>query len=173
MKHPLVGLAAASLLLGGCLSKDMGDLKRYVEEVKSRPPAPIEPIPEFKAAPTFLYSMRDRRDPFMPEEEPDTQPVAENLLGPKPDENRPKEELESYSLDTLRMVGTLEQKTTTWGLVQTKDGTIHRVKRGNYLGMNHGQILRIAEDRIELTELIPSGGGAFLERETALALGEE
>ena len=87
------------------------------------------------------------------------------------DESR-KEELEAYALDTLRMVGTLEQEDVTWGLVQTNDGTIHRVKKGNYMGQNHGQIIRVSDNEIELTELVPAGRG-YIEREAALSMGEE
>ena len=90
-----------------------------------------------------------------------------------PDFNRRKEELESYSLDTLRMVGTLEQEGTIWGLVQTKDGTIHRVKTGNYMGLNYGRIVRISEDKIELSELLQDGAGGYVENAAALSLGEE
>jgi type IV pilus assembly protein PilP len=92
--------------------------------------------------------------------------------GIRPDPNRRKEELESYALDSLRMVGTLEQEEQTWGLVKTSDGTIHRVAPGNYLGQNDGRITQISEEKIELIELVPTGSG-FLEKEAAVALGEE
>lgn len=70
------------------------------------------------------------------------------------------------------MVGTLEQNDETWALIKTKDGTIHRVSPGNYMGQNDGKITRISEDKIELIEIVPTGNG-FLEREAAVALGEE
>jgi Tfp pilus assembly protein PilP len=73
----------------------------------------------------------------------------------------------------MRMVGTLEQEATIWGLVQTSDGTIHRVHEGNYLGRNHGRIVRINEDEIELTELVPNGRGGWIERQQAVALSAE
>ena len=92
--------------------------------------------------------------------------------GVRPDPNRRKEELEAFSLDQLRMVGTLEQDEQTWGLVKTSDGTIHRVAPGNYMGQNDGRITRISEDKIELIELVPTGSG-FLEKEAAVALGEQ
>jgi type IV pilus assembly protein PilP len=91
--------------------------------------------------------------------------------GLSPDFNRRKEELELYPLDSLRMVGTLEQEGVTWGLVQTKDGTIHRVASGNYMGQNHGRVVHIAEDQIKLVELVKIGSN-YQEQEAALALGE-
>lgn len=161
-----------ALALVGCANTDMSDLESFVDEVKSRPASGIEPIPEIKQAIGFTYLARNRRDPFLPQVADDE--AAETVLenGVRPDPNRRKEELEAFSLDTLRMVGTLEQEEETWGLVQTSDGTIHRVVAGNYMGLNDGRITRISEEKIELIELVPTGSG-FLEKEAALALGEK
>ena len=68
--------------------------------------------------------------------------------------------------------GTLDRKGEMWALVQTPDGTIHRVKTGNYLGQNDGRITAIEEERVNLVELIPNGRGGYLERQASLALGE-
>ena len=160
------------LLLAGCVNQDMSDLQEFVEEVKSRPAAGIEPIPEIKQVIGFVYSAKNRRDPFTRQEDDAvaTEAVLDN--GVRPDPNRRKEELEVYSLDSLRMVGTLEQDEQTWGLLKTSDGTIHRVAPGNYIGLNDGRITRISEEKIELIELVPTGSG-FLEKEAAVALGGE
>jgi type IV pilus assembly protein PilP len=160
------------LLLAGCASQDMSDLQDFVDEVKARPASGIEPIPEVKQVVGFVYMPKNRRDPFTRQE--DDTAVTETILdnGVRPDPNRRKEELESYSLDTLRMVGTLEQEEDRWGLVKTSDGTIHRVAPGNYMGQNDGRITRVSEDKIELIELVPTGSG-FLEKEAAIALGDE
>jgi type IV pilus assembly protein PilP len=170
VKKLVVG--ALALLLVGCANKDMGDLQDFVEEVKARPPSGIEPIPEVKQVVGFVYAAKNRRDPFTPQvdEEAATETVLDDGL--RPDPNRRKEELESFALDSLRMVGTLEQDEQTWGLVKTNQGTIHRVSAGNYMGQNHGRITRISEEKIELIELVPTGSG-FLERESAVALGEQ
>ena len=160
------------VLLAGCASNDMTDLQQYVDEVKSRPPSGIEPIPEVKQVIGFVYEAKNRRDPFSPPEDQTAATEAVYDNGIRPDPNRRKEELEGFALDSLRMVGTLEQEGDTWGLIKTTDGTIHRVAAGNYMGLNDGKITRISEDKIELIELVPSGAG-FLEKEAAVALGED
>lgn len=160
------------LILVGCASQDMSDLRDYVAEVKARPPSGIEPIPEIKQVIGFVYEAQGRRDPFTAPEDQSDAAVAVLDNGIRPDPNRRKEELESYSLDSLRMVGTLEQDEETWGLIKTNDGTIHRVAPGNYMGLNDGKITRVSEEKIELIELVPTGSG-FLEKEAAIALGEE
>ena len=108
----------------------------------------------------------------MPMESEDQEQMGLAESGIAPDFNRRKEELESYSLDSIRMVGILEQLGVTWGLVKTKEGTIHRVKTGNYMGQNHGRIVQISEDRIDLTEIVQDGTGGYSERQASLALAE-
>ena len=160
------------LALAGCASQEMSDLRNFVDEVKARPPSGIDPIPEIKPVIGFVYTAKNRRDPFTPQLDETAATEAVLDTGLRPDPNRRKEELESFALDALRMVGTLEQDEETWGLVQATDGTIHRVTAGNFMGQNDGRITRISEDRIELIELVPTGSG-FLEREAAVALGEK
>jgi type IV pilus assembly protein PilP len=61
---------------------------------------------------------------------------------------------------------------TVWGLVKTSDKTIHKVKVGNYMGQNHGQVTSITEDKIELTEIIPKKSKGFMERQASVSLSE-
>jgi type IV pilus assembly protein PilP len=70
------------------------------------------------------------------------------------------------------MVGTVRLKGQLYGLVQTRDGLVHRVLPGNHLGQNDGRITAIQEPAISLTEIVPEGMGAFIERPAALALSE-
>jgi len=162
----------ALLLLAGCAQRDMQDLQDFVAEVKARPPTPIDPIPQITQAETFLYIGENRRDPFVPTEEISDVLGEGTDEGPRPDPNRRKEELESFPLDALKMVGTLHRGGQVWGLVEAPDGTIHRVRVGNYLGQNDGRIIGVEEERINIVELIPNGRGGYLERQASLALGE-
>ena len=171
MKHLV--LLMGVLLLAGCGDKKMDDLKEFVAEVKAREPGPLPPLPELRQVEPFLYVAGGRRDPFRQQKASVATPAPKVGTGPTPDFDRRKEELESYSLDTLRMVGTLEQEGEIWGLIKTKDGTIHRVRKGNYMGLNHGRIVRISEDKIELSELLQDGAGGYIENAAALDLGEE
>ena len=93
---------------------------------------------------------------------------ADNSLAPDP--LRPKEELESYPLDSLRMVGTVQQQETRWALVRTREGLVYRVRVGNYLGMNNGQIVGITDDTVRLTEIVSEVPGDWRERSAELKL---
>ncbi|NKN32665.1 pilus assembly protein PilP [Marichromatium bheemlicum] len=162
---------AMLLLLGGC-GGGMSDLERYVGEVKSRPPRPVEPLPEIQPIDSFVFEPAERRDPFVPDAglDPLTSDEMDNQLAPDP--NRRKEVLESYALDALRMVGTLEQDAARWGLVRSQDGILHRVRVGNYMGLNNGQIVSIGDDAIELIEVVSDAPGQWRERSAALELSE-
>jgi type IV pilus assembly protein PilP len=93
--------------------------------------------------------------------------------GPRPDPDRRREYLERFPLDALDMVGTIELEDRMFGLIEDVDGTIHRVREGNYLGQNHGRILRVTPVAIELMELVPDGTDGWMEREARIALAEE
>lgn len=168
----LLFILSLAIGVAGCARNDMGDLKQYVKEVKARKAGHIEPLPEIKQIETFAYVAADRRSPFRPVQQGEEQIPEAAEYGIAPDPNRRKEELENYSLDSLRMVGTLELTEIMWGLIKTRDKTIHRVKAGNYMGKNHGQITGISEGKIELTEIIPDGQRGYRERQASLALKE-
>ena len=70
------------------------------------------------------------------------------------------------------MVGTLSSGGQFFGLVQTNDGLVHRVRDGNYMGQNHGKIQSISDSEIVLTEIISDGLGGFIERPASVALSE-
>ena len=160
-------LGALFCVAAGC-SNDMDDLQARVKTIKDAPGSGIEPLPEVKPYETFTYAAATLRSPFvagMPAS-------ATATTGVRPDQNRPREFLEQFSLDTLKMVGTLRLGGRTYGLVQTRDGLVHRVLPGNHLGQADGRITGIEEGRIALIEIVPDGMGGFIERPAALALSE-
>ncbi|MCK5091225.1 MAG: pilus assembly protein PilP [Gammaproteobacteria bacterium] len=161
--------------LAAC-SSDMTDLTAFVEKAKATKSSHVAPLPEIKPHETFNYQATQLRNPFEPFAAKRPRPIGQKGggtgKGPKPIPGRPREALEAFSLDTLRMVGTLEQGEGKWALVKASDGTIHRVTPGNYLGQNHGKIVIITEDKIELTEIAPDGLGDWMERPATMALSE-
>lgn len=161
-----VAIAAASLnACGG----GQDDLRAYIDTVKARPGGRIEALPQVQPAPTFAYEAGDRRSPFVPDTP--QRRVSDNpnsVLGPDP--NRPREFLEQFPLDTLKMVGTLSDQRASFGLVQDTQGLVHRVTVGNHLGQNFGRITKITDSEIQLVEIVPDGLGGYLERPAAIAL---
>jgi type IV pilus assembly protein PilP len=160
------------VVLAGCVSEEFDDLKSYISQVKSKPAAPIEPMPIIKSYEAFNYVAEGLRNPFEKLDEPQAIETMANAEGPGPDLEREKEELEAYPLDTLRMVGTLSKEGELWGLVKANDGVIHRVQSGNYLGQNFGKIVGVQDQQIELAEWVATTAGKWREREASLALVE-
>ena len=160
-------LACALALLGGC-GNNLDELQSQVDEIKSAPGTGIEPLPEVKPYETFDYQAAQQRSPF----EPGMSANANAPNAVRPDSNRPREFLEQFSLDTLRMVGTVKLNGRLFGLVQTKDGLVHRVLPGHHLGQADGRVTDIEEGKISLIEIVPDGMGGFIERQAALALSE-
>jgi len=166
------GLVVLMMLLVGCSDQNMGDLQNYVSDVKAKR-GKIEPLPEFQPVQQFAYSSDDIKDPFTTWKS-EVVPVGTRKSGDlMPDAERPREELESYPLDTLRMVGILEIKGERWGLVKASDGIVYRVKSGNYMGQNFGKITAIDDARIALTEIVPNGLGGWERREASLTMNTE
>lgn len=178
---------AVCVPLAGCGGGSMADLRSYVADIKSRPGSPIEELPPIQPYVVYTYPCDgaiqcvDPFEPFFleppnPCPTPDTPgcegAVASSDGGPTPDFDRNREELESYPLDGLRMMGTLEKDDQFWAILRDPDSIIHRVQVGNYIGQNHGKIVSITEDRIEVLEIIPNGRGGWEERDAELALAE-
>lgn len=161
----IAGLIVVSL--SGC-SSDMENLQQQVAEIKSRPGERIEPLPEIKPYEAFTYNAASMRSPFVP-----SAPARSDLAGGvRPDVKRPREFLEQFPLDTMKMVGTLQLQGRNYGLVQGKDGLVHRVRPGNFMGQNDGRVVSVTNTRISIIEIVPDGLGGYIERPAALALTE-
>lgn len=160
----------AVLLLASC-TKGRADLEQWVAQQKQRDGAPLPPLPELKTFETFTYQDQELRDPFGSNET--AAEVDGATSGPRPDPNRAKEPLESFALDSLEMVGTIGSGPSMQAVLKDPEGVIHRVHDGNYVGQNYGHIIGITEDHIDLVELVSNGNGGWMEREAAIALGEE
>lgn len=167
-KLGLVGLAA--LLLVSCGGQEHADLREYVNRVKEKKHGRIPPLPEIKPYETFSYVPDDLRDPFeqmIPLSVSREAPVSPGL---RPDTNRKREALEQFSLDSLKFVGHLEKDGVLWGLISAPDDSVYKVREGNYIGQNYGEIQEISETQLLLKEIVSDGSGGWIEREASLAL---
>ena len=171
-------IAGSTLLLSACGGNSHSDLRQYVASTQDQAlkTSRIDPLPDIKPYETYLYKADSRRDPFTPSNASDAVQADITTDGIRPDPNRRREALESYPLDSLRMVGTMQQNELNWAVVQVindPDGGIHRISTGNYMGQNHGRVVNINEEQIDLIEIVPNGLGGWRERELSVALSEE
>lgn len=160
-------LIIGGLALSGCTGEN-SDLKQFVNSDKNIVRA-IEPLPQVKPFEPFAYEGFDLPDPFKPRKLVIKQNDGGGL---QPDLNRRKEPLESYPLEQLKMVGTLQQNKDIFALVKA-DKTLYRVKKGNYLGQNFGLITDITDSEVKLKEIVQDSAGDWAERASSLPLLEE
>ena len=171
MRRSLIGLAVVALLVTGCGRDEFSDLKQFVKESGEGLRGRVEPIPEVKQFEPFAYNAFDLPDPFKPR----TMVVDRRTPGggPQPDLNRRKEALEAFPLESLQMVGTLEQKRVQYALIKTPDKSLYRVKAGNYVGQNFGVITTVSDSAVTLKEVIQDpSSGSWTERTSSLQLLE-
>ncbi len=144
------------------------NLEKWVAEVKNKPAPPLEPLPVMQQFETFEYAAQSLRDPFS-----NVFSDQSGGSGPRPDPNRPKQTLEQFPLDSLKMVGTIGHGPGVVALVMAPDKVTYRIHPGIYVGQNDGRVTAVHEDRIELVELVPDGAGGWLERPASVALEEK
>ena len=171
-----------AILLNGCGNKEMAELKRYTKSTLAKPGRPVEPLPPIKPFVRYLYTAEKEglRDPFEPFffgisggetsetlEDSGQDRYTQEIL------THNKEELEYFELDSLRMVGTLEESGKLWGIIKDQDGLIYKVSEGNYMGRNFGKVNTINESEIKLREIIQGPNGKWAERTAKLSLENE
>ncbi len=167
----LIIIGLSTLALSACGGEEHSDLRQFVKDSDKLPGGRIPPLPEVKPYEPFAYNAYDLTDPFKPRKiEP---PKSTAKGGLQPDFNRPREALEAYPLENLRMVGTLQQKGKFFALVQAPDKGLYRVTSGNHLGQNFGRIMGITETDIKLKEIVQDSGGNWEEKDQALQLQEQ
>jgi type IV pilus assembly protein PilP len=163
----------ATLALAACGGEQYGDLKQELAQLTKDLRGRVDPLPQVKPYEPVPYKAFDEVDPFKASriDVVATGAAMAGASGIKPDVNRPKEPLEAFPIESLRMVGTLQQDKQTYGLVRA-GANLFRVKKGNYMGLNFGVITSIDENEIKLKELVQDGGGDWVERISSLQLLE-
>ena len=159
------------LLLTACTRvEDFSDLQAFMDEIRARPGAQVEPVPTFEAYEGFIYSAASRRSPFQQPMVVDPGEGGVLSQDVEPDLNRPREVLEGHPLSELTMVGMMNSGNKFEALIEDALGVVHRVGVGNYLGRNYGRVVSITNSQTNLIEIVPSGTGGWVERPQTLTL---
>ncbi len=165
----------AWLMLSACTDNDFADLENFIQEVREIPGEKIEPLEGINDGDFFYFELDGSRDPFVIPEKIEEEVDESDLIstvnnGVKPDFTRIKEDLESFPLGSLEMVGTVRQG-KLWALIRSDEG-IQKVTVGNYIGKNHGKIIGISEDGIKLEEILEEDAElkTWVKKETLLPL---
>ncbi len=168
-----LAIIIAVLFLAACGGDEHQDLKEELKNIAKDLRGRIEPLPVVKPYEPVPYQAFELSDPFGAAKIELAIAAAVKSKGGAnaPDTTRPKEPLEAYPLESLKMVGTLAQKGVTYALVRAAS-SVYRVKAGNYLGQNFGVITGITDNQINLKELVQDASGDWTERKIALQIAE-
>lgn len=176
LKRQLSVLLTAVILVG-CSSGNQEHLSSWMqgERASIRPNvSSIEAPKDFTPLP---YLISDGAEPYSEER------LASILRGNKDkvignsalieaEESRRKQPLESFPLDSIVMVGSLNKQGAVVALVKVNE-LLHQISKGNYLGQNYGQVMAVTEGEILIREIFQDPLGEWVERPTSLQLQEE
>ena len=164
----IVALGMTVALTAGC-SGGNSDLDSWIDQVKAKPSGTIEPIPASPDYDRFAYEAHSLRDPFTPFRRAVD---PSQMQGPRPDPNRPREPLEEFAMDSLKMVGTLRGGSQMQALIMDPNGITHRLGAGQRMGQNEGRIVSVEAGRVVLVELVSNGMGGWEETQAVVNLSE-
>jgi type IV pilus assembly protein PilP len=166
---------AATLMLGmlaGCTA-DHDELRAWMEQQRREAKPNVQPLQPPKKFDPEPYAVGQAVEPFSTQKlsvalkqesrQPNSLMAAEM--------NRRKEPLESYPLDSMSMVGSVNKQGQPFALLRV-DNLLYQVKMGDHLGQNYGLITKIGETEIVLRELVMDAAGEMIERPATLQLQE-
>ena len=161
-----------AIALSACASDDHDDLRQWMDQATKDIKVKIPPLPQVKPYEPVSYDVGNQLDPFKPGKIGVEQKKTSGG-GLQPNMDRPKEPLEAYPLESLKYVGVMTRKKSSYAIVLV-DGSLHQVRTGNYLGQNFGVITSISEAEVKLMELVQDSAGDWVEKESVLLLqGQE
>jgi type IV pilus assembly protein PilP len=168
-----IAMLVPALLLAGCSESDVKEVRDWMAKVKAETKPGVKPLPEPKEFVPYAYRQKDVVDPFSQNKLlVELAKVAEASNNPlKPDTRRPKELLENYPLDTMRMVGAMQKGGANYGLLQI-DKAVYQVKVGQRIGQNYGLVTRVSDGAVDIRETVQDAAGEWVERMTKLELQE-
>lgn len=167
----MAAAAASAVLLAGCGDSDVREVRDWMAQVQRDTRPTVKPLPAPKDFIPYAYDAKDEVDPFNPNKLlTELARAAATSKDPnQPDLQRPRELLETFPLDTMRMVGTMEKGGTNYALVQI-DKSLYQVKPGQRIGQNFGIVTRVSDDAVNIREVVQDAAGEWVERMAKLEL---
>ena len=164
------GILVAVLLtmLVACGAGEGDDLDKFMSTAANDMGKAVEPLPEVLPYSPLQYNADGTlSDPFK------ARKAFSKAGALQPNTNRPKEALESFSLESLKYVGSISRNKAIFALIKTPDNTIQQVKAGNYMGPNFGLVTQINESDIVVKEIVQDDlTGDWVERNASINLQE-
>lgn len=156
-----------TLSLSGCLGHEPEDLDLWMRNAGQGLHGKVDPLPQIQPYQPYEYQSNALGSPF---DQGRLQVARRKAQSNGPDSNRPREVLENYELGQLKLTGTLLINKQYFGLVQTPEGGIYRVRTGSFIGPNFGIVRKISENDVTLEETVEDVNGEWVQQESKLYL---
>jgi type IV pilus assembly protein PilP len=164
-------LLLCPLLLLGCASEEHQDLRAWMREEAKGMKGRVAPLPEIAAFPVVAYETETLTSPFAPGKIVTLEAVADKTA---PDRSRPKQPLEIFPIEDLKVVGIIMAGTVPYALIQTPaPNKPKHVRVGEYMGRSFGKITAISRESVTVLETVKDAGGAWVEQEKVLMVPKE
>jgi len=154
----------------GCTQEVDPDIEQFVQWVKNQQQSQLEPLWDMTPIKPHPYQASHLRSPFetpdlRASEKPNSLELEENS-----DSVHPREVLEFYPIDSLKMVGYIQKIGIFCALIRDAQGNIHSVQVGHYMGQHRGRIEKIDEHGLEMIEKVHEKLGVEFDRKITLPL---
>jgi type IV pilus assembly protein PilP len=162
--------------LSACSGGEESDITTWMKAQRALTKPRISPLQEPKKYMPQAYTEETAIDPFSSQRltqalKQDTPPSSGDTALLAAEQNRRKEPLEAFPLDTMAMVGSVNKKGLPIALVMV-DKLLYQVRKGSYLGPNFGLVTKVDETQISIREIVQDAAGEWIERAAMLQLQE-
>lgn len=153
MKKILLSIVVLGALVGCSSGGNHSDISLWMDDQSKKIKGKIKELPPSKNFTKVAFVAED--NPFEMKKPLSLQEMMANKFAP--DFDRQKEALEEFSLDNLRMVGSVRMDGKLFALIKDRNNIIHYATIGNYMGQNFGEVVSVSESEINLEERIKNG----------------
>jgi type IV pilus assembly protein PilP len=158
------------LVLSGCSSRHQ-DIQQWMDQQRQAAVPRVMPITKPVPFIPVAYTQSAQPDPFTMDRLTralKAQNSGNDILL-QAELKRSKEPLEAFPLDSMTMVGSIDKNHQQVALIKVNN-LIYQVRVGNYLGQDYGKVTKIAEDALELREIVQNSSGEWVERNATIQL---
>jgi type IV pilus assembly protein PilP len=156
-------VSALIVLLAGCAAGEHEDLRTWMNDQAKGMRGKVPPLPEIKPFPIMSYQSESKLSPFAPNKIVASEAAATiSAL----DADRPRQPLESYPIEDLKITGIINDGKVNIAIVQTPPpNKPKRIRVGEYMGQSYGKVIAIDHCQVTIVETVKDANGAWTDRE--------
>ena len=160
-----------ALLLSACSTVEHEDIKNWMREQAKDMRGKVAPLPQIKPFPAVAYESEALQAPFSPSKIVTAEPATDKSA---PDRDSPRQPLENFALEDLRVTGAIVNGKFPIALIQPPPPNKPKhVTVGEFMGQNFGRITQITKDGITVLETVKDSNGAWTDREVVKSVPKQ